>query len=472
VAWRIVIAGGGFGGLYAARELERVLPPQAARITLVNDVNFMLYTPLLPGAAAGTLEPRHVVVPLREELERTELLVGGVAGADLDDRWLHVDTLEGHSERLRFDHLIVALGSVSRTLPIPGLVEHAIGFKTLAEAITLRNHLIRCLEMAESLEDPAEREKYLTFVFVGGGYAGVEGLAELQDFAADIIELYPHCRLQGTRFLLVEASDRIMREISADLADFTRRELMGRGIEFRLGTTVEEVGADHVRLATGETMPTRTVVWTAGVRPHPAVATLGLPLERGRIKVDATLKVEGRDNVWAIGDAAAVPDPAQKGRAPTPPTAQHALRQGKRVGQNVAATIGNGRVRPFTYKTLGVFVDLGRFQAVASTLGIKWRGFPAWFLARSYHLFAMPGFRRQLRLVTDWTVDLMFPRDASELAQLGHPAPLDEGELEAQSAGGTPAEDRPVPPDLRLTAEHEAVPVEGAGSPRESAAEE
>jgi NADH:quinone reductase (non-electrogenic) len=472
MAWRIVIAGGGFGGLYAARELERALPPQAARITLVNDVNFMLYTPLLPGAAAGTLEPRHVVVPLREELERTDLLLGQVAGADLEDRWLHVETLEGHPEALRFDHLIVALGSVSRTLPIPGLVEHAIGFKTLAEAIALRNHLIRCLEMAESLEDPAEREKYLTFVFVGGGYAGVEGLAELQDFAADIVELYPRCRLQGTRFLLVEASDRIMREISADLADFTRRELMGRGIEFRLGTTVEEVGADHVRLATGETMPTTTVVWTAGVRPHPAVATLGLPLERGRIKVDSTLRVEGHDNVWAIGDAAAVPDPARKGRAPTPPTAQHALRQGKRVGQNVAATIGNGKVRPFTYKTLGVFVDLGRFQAVASTLGIKWRGFPAWFLARTYHLFAMPGFRRQLRLVTDWTVDLLFPRDASELAQLGHPAPLEDGELEAHSAGGTPAEEEPLPPNLRLTAEHEPVPTEGAGSPRESAAEE
>src|SRR3954465_13607612 len=440
MAWRIVIAGGGFGGLYAARELERVLPPQAARITLVNDVNFMLYTPLLPGAAAGTLEPRHVVVPLREELEHTELLLGGVAGADLDDRWLHVDTLEGHSEALRFDHLIVALGSVSRTLPIPGLVEHAIGFKTLAEAIALRNHLIRCLEMAESLEDPAAREKYLTFVFVAGGYAGVEGLAELQDFAADVVELYPLYRVQGTRFLLVEASDRIMREISADLADFTRRELMGRGIEFRLGTTIEEVGADHVRRATGETMPTSTVVWTAGVRPHPAVAKLGLPLERGRIKVDATLRVDGHDNVWAIGDAAAVPDPAQKGRAPTPPTAQHALRQGKRVGQNVAATIGNGKVRPFTYKTLGVFVDLGRFQAVASTLGIKWRGFPAWFLARTYHLALMPGHARRTRLMVDWTVGLVFGRDWAELGQIGHPPPLDGAQLGERTQGGTSAD--------------------------------
>jgi NADH dehydrogenase len=306
--------------------------------------------------------------------------------------------------------------------------------------------------MAESLEDPREREKYLTFVFVGGGYAGVEGLAELQDFAADIVELYPRSRLQGTRFVLVEASDRIMREISPDLAEFTRRELQGRGIEFRIGTTVEEVGADHVRLAGGEVMPTRTVVWTAGVKPHPAVAQLGLPLEKGRIKVERTLRVEGHENIWAVGDAAAVPDPAQNGREPTPPTAQHALRQGKLAARNIAAVIGNGRVRPFTYKTKGAFVDLGRFQAVASTMGIKWRGFPAWFLARTYHLLAMPGFSRQLRLVTDWTVDLLFPRDASELATLGHPPTLDS-ELEAQSAGGTSADDGSVPPALQLTNE-------------------
>jgi NADH dehydrogenase len=475
MAWRIVIAGGGFGGFYAARELEKVLPPQSVRITLVNDVNYMLYTPLLPGAAAGTLEPRHVVVPLREELRSTDLRLGRVISADLEDRWLLVETLEGHPEQLRYDHLIVALGSVSRTLPIPGLVEHAIGFKTLAEAIALRNHLILSLEMAESLEDPAEREKYLTFVFVGGGYAGVEGLAELQDFAADIVELYPRCRVQGTRFVLVEAGDRIMREINADLAEFTRRELQGRGIEFRIGTTVQEIGPDHLRLATGETMPTSTVVWTAGVRPHPTVSTLGLPLERGRIKVDATLRVEGHDNVWAIGDAAAVPDAAQKGKAPTPPTAQHALRQGKLAARNVAATIGNGRVRPFTFKTLGAFVDLGRFQAVADTLGIRWRGFPAWFLARTYHLAAMPSTRRRLRLVTDWTVDLVFPRDASELAQLGHPDPLEEGELEPHSAGGTPAgEGAPegdVPAGLRLTAEHQEA-FDGEQSPRDAAGEE
>ena len=434
-----MIAGGGFGGLYAARELEKILPPQAAHITLVNDVNFMLYTPLLPGAAAGTLEPRHVVVPLRQELHRTDLRLGQVMSADPVAKCLHVETLEGHDERLEFDHLIVALGAVSRTLPIPGLTEHAIGFKTLAEAIALRNHVLRTLEMAESVEHPREREKYLTYVFVGGGYAGVEGLAELQDFAADVIDRYPRCRVQGMRWLLVEASDRIMREITPDLADFTMRELQGRGIEFRLGTTVKEITADAVRLADGEELATRTVVWTAGVKPHPVVGRLGLPLEQGRIAVDETLKVRGVDGVWAIGDAAAVPDPAQGGKVPSPPTAQHALRQGRLAAQNVAASIGRGQVQPFTYKTLGVFVDLGRFQAVASTLGIRWRGFPAWWLARSYHLAAMPGFRRQVRLLTDWTVDLFFPRDASELAQLGHPPSL-EGELDAHSAGGTAGE--------------------------------
>ena len=474
MAWRIVIAGGGFGGLYAARELERVLPPQAARITLVNDVNFMLYTPLLPGAAAGTLEPRHVVVPLREELHRTDLRLGQVTGAEPDSNCLDVATFEGHDERIEYDHLIVALGSVSRTLPIPGLTEHAIGFKTLPEAIALRNQLLRTLEFAESLEDPGEREKYLTYVFVGGGYAGVEGFAELQDFAADVIDLYPRCRVQGMRWLLVEATERIMREINPGLADFTMRELQGRGLEFRLNTTVEEVGADGVRLSGGETLPTRTVVWTAGVKPHPAVAQLGLPLEKGRIKVDRFLQVEGRSNVWAVGDAAAVPDPAQKGEAPTPPTAQHALRQGRRAAQNVAASVGDGQLRPFTYKTLGVFVDLGRFRAVASTLGIRWRGFPAWFLARTYHLAAMPGWRRRLRLVVDWTVDLFFPRDASELGALGHPRALDgEGELEAKSAGGTSGDEhQDVPPALRLTAEHETVPTDGGGSPRGAAAEE
>ena len=334
----------------------------------------------------------------------------------------------------------MALGSVSRTLPIPGLAEHAMGFKTLADAIALRNHLLRTLEMAESVDDPREREKFLTYVFVGGGYAGVEGLAELQDFAADVIDLYPRSRVQGMRWMLVEASDRIMREIPPDLAAFTMRELQGRGLEFRLDTQVEEITAETVRLSGGETLPTRTLVWTAGVRAPsgrgPARTAARARAHRGR-RDD-----EGRRASTARGRSAM--------RPPCPTRPRSARRPRRRPRSTRCARASAWRrtspppsvtatPQPFTYKTLGVFVDLGRFQAVASTLGIRWRGFPAWFLARTYHLMAMPGFRRQLRLVADWSVDLLFPRDASDLAQLGHPPALEAEHFESESAGGTSA---------------------------------
>src|ERR671932_758169 len=424
MAWHVVIAGGGFGGFYAARTLERVLPPNSTRVTLVSDVNFMLYTPLLPGAAAGTLEPRHVVVPLREALDRTDLRIGTLVGADPDRDVVRVRSLEGHVEELDYDQLVVATGSVSRTLPVPGLAEHGLGFKSLPDAIELRNRLIRTLEAAETLEDPAERGAWLTYIFVGAGYAGLEGLAELQDFAADAIERYPRCRMQGMRWILVEATDRVMPEISHDLAEFAVRELRGRGIEIRTDTTLEELTATTARLSDGEVVPTRTCVWTAGVQPHPVIARLGLPLDDGgRIRVDATMRVEGRRNVWAIGDGAAVPPPCQ-----------HALRQGRRAARNVAAELGTGRVKPFTYKTLGVFVDMGQGEAVAQTLGIRWRGRTAWWLARSYHLAMMPGAKRKTRLLVDWNVQLLFGRDASELGRLGHPPRLAE-----PTGGGTPA---------------------------------
>jgi NADH:quinone reductase (non-electrogenic) len=440
MAWDIVIAGGGFGGYYAARTLEKVLPPHSARVTLVSDVNFLLFTPLLPGAAAGTLEPRHVVVPLREQLTTTDLWLGRVSGAAPARNALVVDSLDGRRHELRYDQLIVALGSTSRTLPIPGLTEHAQGFKTLAEAIALRNRVISLLEIAETVPDAETRAEFLTFVFVGAGYAGLEGLAELQDFMSDVIDLYPRCRVQGMRWILVEARERVMPEVAPGLAAFAERELRGRGIEIRTGTTVEEVAERWVRLKGGEVVPTRTVAWTAGVKPNPVVARLGLPLGAGgRIDVDRTMRVRDHRNVWAIGDAAAVPDPARKGQ-PCPPTAQHAIRQGRRVARNVAAELGaGGRVKPFTYRTLGVFVDMGRHQAVASTMGIRWRGFPAWFLARTYHLANMPGTKRKLRLMLDWTVALLFrSRDTSELGQLGHPPELDEHQA-------APLRDRAVP---------------------------
>jgi NADH dehydrogenase len=433
MAWHVVIAGGGFGGLYAARTLEKVLPPQAARVTLINDVNFMLYTPLLPGAAAGTLEPRHVVVPLREELDRTDLHLGTITGHDPGGRTIRVRSEAGNDEEIRYDHLVLALGSVSRTLPVPGLAEHAVGFKTLPDAIALRNHVLATFEAAETLEDPKERAEWLSYVFVGAGYAGLEGLAELQDFAADVIELYPRCRQQGMRWILVEARDRVMPEIPADLAAFASDKLRGRGIEIRTSTTLSSVTATTATLSDDEVVPTRTCVWTAGVKPHPIVAHLGLPLnEQGRIVVDPTMRVRDHDHVWAIGDAAAVPDPAKKRRTACPPTCQHAIRQGRRVARNVTAAINGRKPRPFTYRTLGVFVDMGQHDAVATTVGIKWRGPLAWLLARSYHLAMMPGLKRKLRLLTDWNVQLLFGRDASELGGLGHPH-----KLEQQTGGGT-----------------------------------
>ena len=430
MAWNVVIAGGGFGGFYAARRLEQVLPQQSARVTLVSSDNFLLYTPLLPGAAAGTLEPRHVVIPLREELARTDTVLGRVTGLDAGRSTLEVQSVEGRTERLRYDQLVLALGSISRVPPIPGLAEHGLGFKTLAEAIALRNRALLNLEIAESLEDPEARRPFLTFVFIGAGYAGVEGIAELQDYVADVIDRYPRCRIDGTRWLIADAEDRIMHEISEGLAEFAAGELRGRGIEVRPGTRLESAEADRVTLSTGEVIPTRLLCWTAGVRPPPLIRELGLPLaDEGRIAVDETMRVQGRDDIWAIGDCAAVPDPAKRGRAASPPTAQHALRQGRLVADNVAAALGHGRVRKFHYRTLGVFVDLGRRQAVAEMLGVKLRGFPAWWAARTYHMAMMPGTARKLRLIADWTVGLLFGRASAELGQLGHPPPLEGGDL-------------------------------------------
>lgn len=424
-----MIAGGGFGGFHAARTLERTLPAQSARVTLVNEANFMLYTPLLPGAAGATLDPRHVVVPLRSALRRTDLLVGRVTGNDPSSCSLTVRRVDGEQVSVGYDRLIVALGSVSRTLPVPGLASHGIGFKSLLDATALRNRVLTCLDIAESLEDPAAREEYLGFVFVGAGYAGVEGLAELQDLAAQAIELYPRCRVQGMRWVLVEARERIMQEVPQGLSDFATSELRARGIEVRTGTMLSEAAADHALLSDGERVPARTIVWTAGVKPSPAVGALGLPLDgQGRIVVDAAMQVDGHQGTWAIGDCAAVPDPAAKGEQrgrPCPPTAQHAIRQGRLVARNVMASLADGAGERFAYRSLGVVAELGRNRAVAITMGIRWRGLPAWLIARTYHLLLMPGLGRKLRLLADWNVALVFGRDASSPGPLGAHAPLD-----------------------------------------------
>jgi NADH dehydrogenase len=398
------------------------MPRQSARLVLVNETNFMLYTPFLPEAAAGTLEPRHVVTPLREILKRTYLRLGSVVGHDPEARTVELRSKYGEVEQLPYDQLLLSVGSVSRVLPVPGLSEHAVGFKSLADAIWLRNHVVEALEEANATDDPARRDQLLTFVFVGGGYAGLEALAELQDFAADAMESYPRARLHGMRWVLVEATDRVLPEIDPQLADYALRELRGRGIDIRLDTTLEEVSATSARLSSGETLPTSTVVWTAGVTPQPSLKNLGVPLdERGRVPVDDHLRVQGMSSVWAIGDCAAAPDP----RGGTcPPTAQHAVRQGPVAARNIAAELGVGSPQPFDYRSSAAFVNLGRYKAVGKIGERTFRGFPAWWLARTYHMSQIPGAARKARAVLDWTASLPFRRDISEVGSIGHPKSL------------------------------------------------
>jgi NADH dehydrogenase len=436
MASNVVIAGGGFAGAAAARELERLLPKQSARLILVNDVNFLLYTPFLPEAAAGTLEPRHVVTPLRDMLKRTNLRLGAITGHDPQTRTLALRTHEGEDETLGYDQFLVAVGSVSRSLPVPGLDRHAIGFKSLADAIWLRNHVVETLERANATEDPDRREELLTYVFVGGGYSGLEALAELQDFAADAMDRYPRARLHGMRWILVEAADRVLPEVDPGLAEYAVRELRGRGIDIRLGTRLEEARGDSVRLSTGEEIPTQTIVWTAGVAPHPSLRALSLPLDAsGKVEVDEFMRVRGLDKVWAIGDCAAVPDPNAGGGAPCPPTAQHAVRQGPAVAHNIASELGVATSpRPFDYHAKAAFVNLGRYKAVGQVGSRRFHGFPAWWLARTYHMSQIPGVVRKVRAVVDWTVGLPFSRDVAEVGSIGHPRPLSD---EVYERGGT-----------------------------------
>ncbi|MBS1843528.1 MAG: NAD(P)/FAD-dependent oxidoreductase [Actinobacteria bacterium] len=422
MAWNVVIAGGGFGGLSAARELEKVMPKQSARLMLVNETNYATYAPFLPEAAAGTLEPRHVVTPLRDILKRTYLRLGEIVGHDPAAKTVELAAKGGGNETIPYDQLLLSLGSVSRVLPIPGLTDHAFGFKGLADAISLRNRVVENLELANATNEHQRREELLTFVFVGGGYAGLEALAELQDFAADAMDSYPRARLHGMRWILVEAAPRVLPEIDQDLADYALRELRGRGIEIKLETTLNEVAADSVTLTSGEVIPTNTVVWTAGVAPAPILKQLNVPLdERGRVPVDDHLRVQGLDSVWAIGDCAAAPDP----RGGTcPPTAQHAVRQGPVAARNIAAELGIGTAEPFTYRSEASFVNLGRYKAVGRIGDRKLRGFPAWFLARTYHMSQIPGYSRKAHAILDWTASMPFKRDIAELGSATRPKRL------------------------------------------------
>ena len=407
-----LILGGGFAGSYVARLLGR------RGSTIVSLENFMLFTPLLPEAASGTLEPRHVVVPLRLMCPRSELLIGRLTGLDREGRAATVETGAGRFE-VAYERAVLALGSVSRVLPIPGLAEHGLGFKDLADAIHLRNHVLRQLEAAVTEKDRHRSEAHLTFVFVGAGYAGVEALAELADLVRDALRHYPELPRPRSRWILVDAAPGILPEIPPRLGNYAARQLTKRGIEIRTSTTLESVGPGDVVLSGGERIPSHTLVWTAGVSPNPLLAGLGVPLdERGRVRVDSTLRVEEQEDLWALGDCARVPNEATPDR-PDPPTSQHALRQARRLAKNL-----HGEPRPYRYRTLGEVATLGRHKGIAIVFGLRLRGFLGWFVTRTYHLYQLPLLSRKLRVVTDWTVALFFRRDIAELGQLGHPRKL------------------------------------------------
>ncbi|MDQ0584384.1 NAD(P)/FAD-dependent oxidoreductase [Streptomyces rishiriensis] len=412
---RIVIVGAGFAGYRTARTLARAARGRAD-ITLLNPTDYFLYLPLLPQVAAGILEPRRVTVSLSGTLREVRPVLGEAEHVDLDARTVHYTNPEGDKGTLGYDRLVLAAGSVNKLLPIPGVAEHAHGFRGLPEALYLRDHLTRQVELAASGADAAERTARCTFVVVGAGYTGTEVAAQGQLFTDALVRAHPLRRGMRPRWLLLDVAPRVLPELDERLSRTADRVLRERGVEVRMGTSVKEATRDGVLLTDGEFVATRTLAWCVGVRPDPLAESLGLPMERGRLLVEPTLQVPGRPEVFACGDAAAVPDLEKPGEY-TPMTAQHAWRQGKVAGQNVAASLveggGPAGLRPYRHKDMGFVVDLGGVQAAANPLGVHLSGPAAGAVARGYHLAAMPGNR--VRVAADWLLDAVLPRQDVQL---------------------------------------------------------
>ncbi|MFF4169691.1 NAD(P)/FAD-dependent oxidoreductase [Streptomyces sp. NPDC001744] len=429
---RILVVGGGYVGMYTALRLQRRLRAElgagTAEIVVVTPDPYMTYQPFLPEAAAGSISPRHVVVPLRRVLGRCRIVIGEVRSVDHAGRTAVLSTPATDEEgsgpvTLAYDELVLAPGSVSRTLPVPGLAEHGIGFKTVEEAIGLRNHVIEQMDIASSTRDPAIRDAALTFVFVGGGYAGVEALAELEDMARYTARYYHNIKPEDLRWVLVEASDRILPEVGGEMGRYAVRELRGRNVDVRLETRLDSCEDRVAVLSDGTRLPTRTVVWTAGVRPSPLLAATGLPLDaRGRLRCTARLAVEGVAHAWAAGDAAAVPDltSGEPGRE-CAPNAQHAVRQARVLADNIAASLRGEPLKEYAHAYAGSVASLGLHQGVAQVRGRKLKGYPAWFLHRAYHLSRVPTFNRKARVLAEWTLSGLFKREIVSLGSLEHP---------------------------------------------------
>ena len=425
---RILVIGGGYVGMYTALRLQRKLKRHEAEIVVVEPQPYMTYQPFLPEAAAGSISPRHVVVPLRRVLAQCRIVVGEATALDHDRRVATVATLATQEEgatalEIPYDQVVVAPGSVSRTLPVPGLADHGIGFRTVEEAIGLRNHVLEQLDIASSTRDAEVREAALTFVFVGGGYAGVEALGELENMARYAVRYYHNISPDDLKWVLVEASDRILPEVGETMGKYALSELRGRNVDIRLHTRLESCEHRVAVLSDGDRLPTRTLVWTAGVKPAPLLAATGLPLNaRGRLRADATLRVTGAEGVWAAGDAASVPDlTAEKPDAVCAPNAQHAVRQARVLADNLIATLRGRDLTDYRHAYVGSVASLGLHEGVAHVYGRKFKGYPAWFMHRAYHLSRVPTFNRKARVLAEWILSGLFKREIVSLGSLEHP---------------------------------------------------
>ncbi|MEV0912400.1 NAD(P)/FAD-dependent oxidoreductase [Streptomyces hokutonensis] len=444
---RILVVGGGYVGMYTALRLQKKLKREIRRgqveITVVSPDPYMTYQPFLPEAAAGSISPRHVVVPLRRVLDKCRVVIGEATAIDHGKRTATLSTLateeEGTgTEELSYDELVLAPGSIARTLPIPGLAEHGIGFKTVEEAIGLRNHVIEQLDIASATRDPAIRDAALTFVFVGGGYAGVEALGELEDMARYAVRYYHNVQADDMKWILVEASNRILPEVGEEMGTYTVTQLRRRNIQVLLETRLVSCADRVAVLDDGQRFPTRTLVWTAGVKPHPVLAATDLPLTaHGRLKCTAELTIEGATHAWAAGDAAAVPDvTADAPGTDIAPNAQHAVRQAKVLGDNIAHSLRAEPLETYAHKYVGSVASLGLHKGVAQVYGRKLKGYPAWFMHRVYHLSRVPTFNRKARVLAEWTLAGLFKREIVSLGSLEHP----RAEFEL-AAGGKPPHD-------------------------------
>jgi NADH dehydrogenase len=405
------VVGGGFAGFHAARSLSKRLGDDA-EIVLVSATDYFLYLPLLPEVAAGVLEPRRVAVPLAASLRGVNVVLGEVDEIDLGKRRVSWADPEGDRGGVTYDRLLIAVGSVNKLLPIPGVAEHAHGFRSLPEAMYLRDHITRQIELAAATEDPADRKARCTFVVVGAGYTGTEVAAQGVLFTDELVAAHPVLHDQPVRWMLLDTAKRVLPELDERLSATADRVLRERGVEVRMGQSVADAGHDGVRLTTGEDVPTRSLIWCVGVRADPLVESLGVRTERGRVVVDEYMRVPGHPEVFACGDAAAVPDVTRPGQA-TAMTAQHAQRQGALVGRNIAASLGHGTSRRYKHHDLGFVVELGGKAAAANPLHVPLSGLPAKVVTRGYHLTAMPGNR--VRVAADWALDAVFPRQTVQL---------------------------------------------------------